>query len=340
MDEYFICENTMIEWGQLKNLIWLWVIPAVVLIFFMASFRKRAEMKRFGDIELVQKLVLALSPAKRMFKRALILLVLTAMVVALAQPHFRKKETLVERKGIDIMIAIDVSNSMLAKDIAPSRLEKAKLELAGLIDKLKGNRLGIVAYAGEAIIQCPLTLDRSAVKLFLSSVSPGLVNFQGTAIGQAILVATKAFQEKEKDSKALILITDGEDHDKDTLKYVKQAKDAGVRIFTIGIGTPDGSTLSDAYGAGNKKDRQGRVVITRLNESFLRQIARETGGVYYRSSKGEVESDAIAREIAHIAQKGLKNDWTVEYEESFQTLLLIAVVLLLIEMLLSEGRKT
>lgn len=327
------------EWGQLKNLIWYWVIPAAGVLFLLASWRKRAEMRRFGDIELVRRLVMALSPVKRWTKHVLVLLVLACMVTALGQPHLRKKETLVERRGIDVMIAIDVSNSMLAKDIAPNRLEKAKLELAGLVDKLKGNRMGIVAFAGEAIIQCPLTLDRSAVKLFLSSVSPTLVTYQGTAIGQAISVATQAFQEKEKGSKALILITDGEDHDKDTIKFVKRAKDAGIRIFTIGIGTRDGSVLPDEFGPGNKKDRGGQVIISRLNETFLRQVARETGGVYYRSSKGEVESESILREIRQISQKGLKNDWTVEYEESFQTFLLIAFVLLLLEMMLSEGKR-
>lgn len=330
----------MMEWGQIHNLVWFWVIPAVACLFLMASFRKRSEMRKFGDIELVQRLVLSLSTGKRLFKRILVLLALVFIVLALAQPHFRAKETQVERKGIDIIIAVDVSNSMLAKDIAPTRLEKAKLELAGLIDKLKGNRLGIVAFAGEAIIQCPLTLDRSAVKLFLSSISPGLVNYQGTAIGQAIAVSSKAFQEKEKDSKALILLTDGEDHDKDTQKIVKQAKAAGIRIFTIGIGTPDGSTLPDAYGPGNKKDRQGKVVISRLNESFLRQIARDTGGVYYRSSKGEVEADSIVREVARIAQKSLTKDWSVEYDEGYQTLLIVALILLLLEMVLSEGRRS
>ncbi len=327
----------MIEWGELHNFIWLWALPAAAFAYFLSSFRRRAAMKRFGDLDLVQRLVLSFSPVKRLVKRALVLAAIACIVTALAQPHLRKKETMVERKGIDVVIAIDVSNSMLAKDVAPNRLEKAKLELSGLVDKLKGDRIGIVAFAGEAVIQCPLTLDRGAVKLFLSTVSPALISFQGTAIGKAIDVSTQAFSEKEKDSKALILLTDGEDHDPASKQYVQRAKAAGVRIFTIGIGTADGSTVPAA--GGYKKDRQGQVVLSKLNESFLKDIAKETGGVYYRSTRGEVEADSLARAIRRIAQKGFQSDWSVEYEEDYQGFLVAAFLFLMAEFFISERRK-
>lgn len=327
------------EWGQLKNFLWLWVVAGAAGLFFLAALRKKSELKNFGDLALVQRLVMSFHPGARRWKRVFILLALSSMVLALAQPHFRKKETRVERKGIDILIALDVSNSMLAKDIAPSRLEKAKLELAGLIDKLKGNRLGIVAFAGEAVIQCPLTLDRNAVKLFLSTASPELVEFQGTDLGKAISVATQAFQTEDKDSKALVLLTDGEDHNPETWQAVKRTKDAGVRLFTIGIGTLDGSTVPEAGGQGYKKDRQGQPVLSRLNESFLKKIARETGGVYYRSSRGELEIDRLARQIAQITQKGFKSDWAIEYEENYQFFVLLALIFLTAEMLVSERKN-
>jgi Ca-activated chloride channel family protein len=327
------------EWGHPQNLIWLWVVPAAGMLFFLASFRRKAELKRFGDLALVQRLVLSFSPTRRLWKQLLILGALTCMVLALAQPHLRKKETLVERKGVDIMIAIDVSNSMLARDVAPNRLEKAKLELAGLVDKLKGNRIGIVAFAGEAVIQCPLTLDHNAVKLFLSTISPNLISFQGTNIGKAIAVATQAFQDKEKDSKAVILLTDGEDHDPETKQFVQRAKAAGVRIYTIGIGTADGSTVPEDSAKGFKKDSQGQVVLSRLDESFLKQVARETSGVYYRSTRGELEVDNLAREIRRMTQKGFKNDWSVEYEEEFQYFLILALIFLTTELCLSERKK-
>ena len=328
----------MIEWGAPYNFIWFWALPAAVLLFFLSSFRRKSELKRFGDPALVERLVQSFSASRRLWKRVLILIVLACIVAALGQPHRRTKETLVERKGVDVIIAVDVSNSMLAKDVAPSRLEKAKLELAGLVDKLKGNRIGIVAFAGEAVIQCPLTLDYNAVKLFLSTVSPNLISFQGTAIGKAIGVSTQAFADKEKDSKALILLTDGEDHDPETKRYVQQAKAAGVRLFTIGFGTADGSIVPEG-GGRPKKDRQGQVVLSKLNESFLKQVARDTGGVYYRSTRGELETDSLAREVGRISQKGFSSDWSVEYAEDFQFFLIAALLLLMIELFLSERKK-
>lgn len=328
------------EWGQINNFIWLWTLPAAGLLFFLSHWRKESQLRRFGDLSLVGRLVGSLNQGIRLARRALILLALLFLVLALAQPHFRTKETLVERRGIDIIIAVDVSNSMLAKDIAPTRLEKAKLELAGLIDKLKGNRIGIIAFAGEAIIQCPLTLDRGAVKLFLSTMSPNLISFQGTDIGRAIAVALQSFQDKNRDSKAMILLTDGEDHNKETASLVKKAKEAGVRIFPIGIGTTDGGTLPDESGRGYKKDRAGKVILSKLDETLLKQMARETGGVYFRSEKGDLESDKIQKQINLIATKGLKGDWSVEYEENYRFFLMLAFFMLIAEMTISEGRKT
>lgn len=327
------------EWGRPENFIWYWSAAAAALLFALAGWRKKRELSRFGDLELVGRLVQALDTRTRLAKRALVLVSLCLVVTALGQPHFRKSETKVERRGIDVLIAVDVSNSMLAKDIAPNRLEKAKLELAGLVDRLKGNRLGVIAFAGDAMIQCPLTLDRSAVKMLLSAVSPNLISFQGTDIGQAIAAALQAFQDKAKDSKALILLTDGEDHGKETQSIVKRAKEAGVRIFTIGIGTPEGAPLPDGSGQGAKKDRAGRVVLSKLGEETLQRIARETGGAYFRSTKGNLEASGIERAIRGITTKGLKNDWAVEYEENYRFFVLAAFILLCIEMALSEGRK-
>ena len=273
-------------------------------------------------------------------KRLLLIAAIACLVTALAQPHFRKKEMLVERTGLDVMIAIDVSNSMLAKDIAPNRLEKAKLELAGLIDKLKGDKIGVVAFAGDAIIQCPLTFDKNAVKLFLGTANPNLISFQGTSVYKAIGASLQAFGEKDKEKghKAIVLLTDGENHEPAAEDAARRAKSEGVRIFTIGIGTPDGSVLPDEAG-GVKRDRQGQPVISRLNESLLKKVAQETDGVYYRSSRGEVEVDNLVREIRRMAKKGQGSELSVEYEESFQLFLLAAILILLAETMLSEARK-
>lgn len=328
----------VMEWGQPQNFAWFWTVPAVAALFVISGLRRKAQMKRFGDADLVERLLSSLDPKKRLAKRVLCVLALACMVVALAQPHFRKKETLVERKGIDVFIAIDVSNSMLAKDIAPSRLDKAKLELSGLVDRLKGDRIGIIAFAGDAYIQCPLTLDRAAAKLFLSTANSSAVTTQGTVITNAIKAALQGFPEGEKAHRALVLLTDGEDQEGDAVKAAKKAAAEGVKILTVGIGTPEGRTIPDESGTGVKKDSSGRPVISKLNETLLKNIARETGGAYYRSSRGTLEVDSIVRELRGIQPKGMKSEWSIEYEENYQAFVALAIMLLMAEWLVSERR--
>ncbi len=332
-------KSLVLDWGRPENFVWLWSIPAILVAFGLSAIYKKYQIRRFGDLKLVEKLISSLDPMKRLLKRLCFVGAILCMVLALAQPHFSKKNILVERKGIDVMIAVDVSQSMLAKDILPSRLEKAKLELNALIDRLKSDRIGIVAFAGEAFIQCPLTLDRGAVKLFLSAIGPNLIPTPGTALANAILVAMEGFTSREKESRAIILLTDGEDQNSDPLQVARRAKEEGVRIFTIGIGTPDGSTLPNIQGQeGFKKDREGQIVISKLGETLLRRIAEETGGAYYRSTRGELEIDSLVKRMDAITEKALKSEWTVEYQEHFQWLLFLALIFLFCEMVISERR--
>ena len=297
-------------------------------------------MRRFGDVALVRKLTLSLDAGKRLFKRFLILFAIFVIVLALCQPHFRKKEITVERKGIDVMILLDVSYSMLAKDIAPTRLDKAKLELETLVEKLGGDRIGIVAFAGDAFIQCPLTTDHNAVKLFISSVNPDLLPVPGTMIGRALQVGLRAFMDEQKEFKAMILLTDGEDQGSDPMAQAKAAEEAGIRIFTIGIGTSSGGTLPSEFERGAlKKDTRGNIVLSKLDETLLKKVATETGGMYYRASRGEIEIDDLTRRIRQMTQKGLKKDKSFEYEENFQLFLILALAALLLEMLLSERKE-
>ena len=328
------------EWGSPRYFQWFWVLLLVMGIFYFSSWRRKAQMRRFGDVVLVGRLIASFDAQKRLIKRALLFLAVFFILLALCQPHFRTKEVTVERKGVDVMIAVDVSRSMLATDIQPTRLEKAKLELSSLIDHLKQDRIGIVAFAGEAFIQCPLTLDRSAVKLFLTTLSPNLIPTPGTMMGPAIQVATQAFSEKEKEYKALILLTDGEDQGSNPMQAAKKAKQSGVKIFTIGLGTQDGGTIPGEFtGEGAKRDKQGQIVISKLDEKLLRGLAAETGGVYYRSTGGELEIDNLAGEIRNMSQKGLKSEKIFEYEENYQYFLVIALVLLFAEMILSERKR-
>lgn len=328
------------EWGFPSYFVWLWAVAAAAAVFVLAARRKRAMIRRFGEEDLITRLVSSLDPVARLAKRIFFLAALFCIVLALAQPHWRKKETLVERRGIDVVIAVDVSQSMLAKDISPNRLEKAKLELAGLIDSLKGDRVGIVAFAGEAFIQCPLTLDRNAAKLFLSTVHPNLIPAPGTSVTKAIGASMQAFDEKDKGAKALILLTDGENHEEGALQAAERAGKQGARIYTIGVGTPDGSTLPiEGSIGGVKKDARGNIVISKLNESFLKEIAAATGGAYFRASRGELEADRLSGEIRRLSDRALRSEWSVEYEENYQLLLVIAFMLLSAEWFVSERRS-
>lgn len=325
------------EWGSPKHFIWMWAAAAAIVIFALSHFRRRRQMSRFGDPDMIARLIVSLDPGLRLLKRILLVAAVFFMVIGLCQPHFKTREITVERKGTDVIIAIDVSHSMLAKDISPTRLDKAKLELESLIDRLKQDRVGIVAFAGEAFIQCPLTLDRSAVKLFLQTLNPDIIPTPGTMIGKALDVSLKAFMDKEKGNKTIILLTDGEDQGSEPLKAAKRVADEGIHVFTIGIGTADGSTLPGVSGA--KRDRAGNTVISRLDEKLLKEIARLTGGKYYRSTRGDIESAAIEREIRLLGQKGLRSDKSIEYDENYQVFLVLALLCLLIELCIPERKE-
>jgi Ca-activated chloride channel family protein len=263
--------------------------------------------------------------------------------VALANPQIGTKLEEVTRQGVDIIIAVDVSKSMLAEDITPNRLEKAKHAIGRFLDLLEGDRIGLVAFAGMAHVQCPLTLDYSAAKLFLSVIDPALIPQPGTAIGEAIKSATKAFNAQERKHKVLILITDGEDHEADPLEATKEAGQQGVIIYTVGIGSPQGVPIPEYNQAGSqigfKKDRQGSVVTTKLDIYTLQKIAFETGGKYYLASSSESELDEIYDEITSLEKKELVSKQFSQYEDRFQIFLAIGFLLLVAEILIPERRK-
>ncbi|MCG3176782.1 MAG: hypothetical protein MOGMAGMI_01746 [Candidatus Omnitrophica bacterium] len=328
------------EWGRPENFIWLWAAPGLVAVYAFSAWRRRSQLGRFGDPALVRRLAASVDPLGRWVKRTLMVLVWLLVVLALCQPHWRKKEGLVEFAGADVFLAVDVSKSMLARDIAPTRLDKVKLELSGLIDRLKGHRVGIIAFAGDAYIQCPLTSDRQAAKLFLSTLHPNLVPAGGTRISRALDVALQAYGKGKDEPRALVVLTDGEELDGDPFREAEKAKQAGVRVYAIGIGTPDGSTLpASENGSGVKRDASGQVVISRLNESLLKKLAQTTGGEYYRASARETEIESIARHIESTARGAKRSRWAVQYEESYQQLVLAALLLLWLEAVVSERRR-
>jgi Ca-activated chloride channel family protein len=290
------------------------------------------------------KLAEGFSQKRRRWKHALVALAALFAVLAAARPQWGKKMELVRREGLDLIVAMDVSASMLAADMPPSRLAKAKSEVAGLMDLLKGDRIGLVVFSGDAYVQCPLTLDYAAAKMFLDNIDYGTVPKPGTNVGQAIRKATAAFVQKERKYKVLLLITDGEDtEESDVLESAEEAKKAGVIIYSIGVGTPAGEPipLRNAAGqvTGYKRDEGGQVVMSRLDERTLQEIAVKTGGKYYRATAGELELEKIFDDISKMERKELTGRFMARWEERFGLFLLAAFALLGVEFLLNERRR-
>ncbi|MCI0515359.1 VWA domain-containing protein [candidate division KSB1 bacterium] len=319
------------------------VIPAVILFLFYARTQRRKILARFGNLKLIENLSAITNRRAQLLKLAMLTVALFYLIVAWARPQLGTKLELVKREGVDIMVALDVSYSMLAEDITPNRLEKAKHEIANLIDKLEGDRIGLIAFAGVPFIQCPLTLDYGAAKLFLDIMSPDLIPEPGTALDQAIQEGAKAFEQSERQYKVLIIITDGEGHEGDPLEAAKKAASQGVVIFTVGLGTPSGVPIPqyDSQGGltGFKKDRQGNEVVTKLDEITLEKIALETNGGYYRASAGEMELDKIYEAISKMERKELASKKFTQYEDRFQYILILALFLLIIEGFIPERKS-
>jgi Ca-activated chloride channel family protein len=321
----------------------LLLVPALA-VFFAVAFRwKRKAMAIFGNLNLMKLLAASVSRRRQIWKAVLLVAGVLFLVLALARPQFGSKLRTVKREGQDIVVALDVSLSMMAEDIRPNRIEKAKHEIASMVDKFQGDRVGLVAFAGKAFVQCPLTLDYGAAKMFLDAMTSDLIPVPGTAVGEAIRKAASCFAEQERKYKVLILITDGEDHAGEPIEAAKEAAKEGIVVYTVGIGSPEGVPIpvSDERGGavGFKKDRSGEVVMTKLDELTLQKIAIETGGKYYRATPGEVELDKIYDDILKMEKKSLASKQYAQYEERFQALVAIALFLFVLEALVPERRR-
>ncbi len=323
----------------------LWLVPAL-LAFYVYVFRAKTRLlERFASRELLARLTSGVSRPRQVAKAALVLAGLAALVVALAEPKFGFTWEEVKREGVDIVVALDVSDSMLVEDAESggrlSRLERAKREITDLLRLLEGDRVALVAFAGVAFVECPLTLDYGAAEIFLDSIDTDLIPVKGTDLGQAIRASLEAFEGATHPSRAIILITDGEDHDGQALAAAAEAKAQGVRIFTIGIGRDEGAPIP-APGGGFRRDRRGEMVLSRLDETALQKIALETGGSYVRSVTGDVDLEQIYSQgiKATLEDRELGSKRRQRWEERFQWLLAAALAALMAEPLLSERRRT
>jgi Ca-activated chloride channel family protein len=260
-------------------------------------------------------------------------------VIGLANLQAGSRSEKIERKGIDVMIALDVSKSMLAKDISPNRMEKAKQLINKLLDKLGNDRVGLIVFAGRAYVSVPLTIDFSALKMNLSAANSDMVPTQGTVIGEAISMARQSFNTKETKYKSIILISDGEDHDEEAMKEVKKAVEEGIMINTVGIGSPDGSPIVDDETGQHKLDESGVEIISKLNEQELQSIASNGQGIYQRLNNTEVCADAIATQINTSEQRNFGDTIFTDYNSYYQYFLAISLLLIIIESFIPERKK-
>ena len=331
------------RFSEPNNFLILLGVLVLTLLVFRALHRKKKLMRRFGDLQLIMRNAPHISLVRQRTKAIMLMIGLVFVTLALARLQFGTHMELLKREGIDIVIAFDLSYSMMARDMKPNRLEKARQEIRSIIDRLKGDRIGLIAFAGEAFIQCPLTLDYSSASFLLDAMTPGIVSVQGTSLSAAIEMTMKTFDQKEKKHKVLLLLTDGEDHEGGAVKMAEEARKQGIIIYTVGIGNPLGEPIPilDHTGrqVGFKKDENGEVITSRLDETTLQKISLSTGGKYYHSTAGELELDRIFDEISKLEKKELEGTLVTRYDDRFQWPLLIAIMLIVGEFFLTERKK-
>jgi Ca-activated chloride channel homolog len=323
---------------HIEYFIGLLTIPVLLLLFFWILRWKKKTALKMGDPGLVQRLVRNYSPGMFLLKFVLILLAFVALVLGTANLQKKGAEENINRTGVDVMLVLDVSKSMLAEDIKPSRLEKAKQFLVRLLDNLSSDRVGLILFAGRAYMQMPLTIDQGAAKMYIQEASPAAVPTQGTVIAEALRMANSAFNSKEHKYKAVVLISDGEDHDPDALKTAKELADDGVMINTVGIGSPDGATLIDPVTHETKKDQNGQIVISKLNEAELTQLANASNGIYLRLDNVDDALITLTQQLDSIEKKSLNDSEFTNYKSFFQWFLGAALLFLLAEFFLPERK--
>ena len=322
----------MFRFADIEMLWWLLTIPVFVVAYVLITRHKRRQLSEFGDPELMAQLMPDASKSRPIVKFALLMVALSLLIIAAARPQYGQQEKTVKRQGIEVMVALDISNSMLAEDVAPNRLDRAKQMLSKMIDNMVDDKVGLVVFAGEAFTQLPITCDYVSAKMFLNTISPKLIPTQGTAIGAALQTAIRSFGSQESDAgRAIILITDGENHEDDAIAAAKQAQELGIQVFVIGIGKPEGSPIPVPGTNDYIKDRSGQVVVSRLSEEMCQEIAQAGKGAYVRCDNTNTAMRALQQELDRIATTDLETTVYADYNEQYQSFVLIALLLLVID---------
>ena len=333
----------MLRFEHKEFLFLLLFIPIIIAIYFYVQYHTHQQLKKIGNVDLIKRLMPNRNEKKSWIKFILFNLILCLLILALAQPQMGTKMEKVERKGIDVMIALDVSNSMLSQDIAPSRLEKSKLLIQSLLKKLDGDRVGLVIFAGNAYLQMTLTVDYSSLMLYLKAINTQSVPTQGTVITDALEKSENAFNQTDKKHKAIIVITDGEDHEENAIDKAEELASDGTKVFTIGVGTPSGGTIPiyDQFGKiiDTKKDENGQAIITKTNANMLQALAKAGNGNYYTLDNTKQVADFLSKDISKIETKTINDKVFTDFVEQFQYFLALAFFLFLLDIFITYRKK-
>ena len=328
----------MFRFEDITYLYLLAVIPVLALLRFMMTRTQKKRLKKFGDPQLVRQLMPDVSRWRPAVKFWLLQAALALIIVMLARPQFGTRISHEKRQGIETLIAMDISNSMLAEDVTPSRLDRCKMMVENLVDNFTDDKIGLIVFAGDAFIQLPITSDYVSAKMFLADIQPSMIRTQGTDIALAIRKAQNSFTQEENIGKAIIVITDGEDHEGGAVEAAKEARKKGMRVYVLGVGSDGGSPIPDGNG-GYMKDRSGNTVMTRLNQDMCRQIAQAGGGAYIHVDNNSDAQRQLDNELAKLAKKETESTVFSEYDEQFQAVGILVLLLLIAELCILECKN-
>ena len=329
----------MFRFGEPIYLYLLLIIPLLVVFYVYTNYRRRKKLRQYGDPELMAHLMPNVSKYRLDVKFWLVTIALVMVIFMLARPQFGSKMETVKRQGVETVVALDISNSMLAQDVTPSRLEKSKKLVSRLVETFNNDKVAMIVFAGEAFTQLPITSDYISAKMFLETISPSLITTQGTDIRGAIDLAMKSFTPNEGVGRAIVLITDGENHEGGAVEAAQQAAEKGVRVFVLGVGSPDGSPIPVEGTNDFRRDKDGNVVVTKLNEQMCQEIAKAGKGMYVRVDNTNNAERALNAEINKLAKADVETQVYTEFDEQFDVLAWLALILLAVDVMLLNRKN-
>ena len=329
----------MFRFGEPLYLYLLIILPVLVILYLYSNYRRRKKIRLYGDPDLLAPLMPDVSKYRPDVKFWLMFAALTMVILMLARPQFGSKMETVKRQGVETVVALDISNSMLAQDVTPSRLDKSKKLISRLVETFNNDKVAMIVFAGEAFTQLPITSDYVSAKMFLETINPSLISTQGTDIRGAIDLAMKSFTPNENVGRAIVLITDGENHEGGAIEAAQEAAKKGIRVFVLGVGSPDGSPIPMEGTNEFRRDKDGNVVVTRLNEQMCQEIAKAGNGMYVRVDNTNNAEKALNAEINKLAKADVETQVFTEFDEQFQVLAWLALILLIAELLILERKN-